>query len=191
MNKRSEQYMLSHDMDMCFMAHGILFHCATNGSLIPNALRDIPTFNSVKSVVINNMPFIEREELTYNEEHIHNVIRRQRAILEQFNAPQNVEGTLEETLSIQMPDEFIRENYIASFVEMAIRGAHSYDHASTERIDKDIVKESYILVAKPKMAIPQVPLILNHKDINIHIPDITDLVDLTNTTLTITVDYNK
>ena len=179
--------MQSHDMDMCFIAHGILFHCATNGSLIPMALRDIRTFNSVKYLIRNSIPIYGRDDLDFNNRHVDEVVRRQRAIMEQYN---NAENSIQEDFSIQMSDEFIRENYIRSFVEMAIRGAHSYDHHSTHRISDKVVIESYVLVSKPKSEIKHSLMFRNHKEVDIRIPDISDLVDISDNSIVITVEYS-
>ena len=177
--------MQSHDMDMCFTAHGSLFHCATNGALIPNELRDIPTFNSVRSLISNRLPVCEVADVDFNEEYLDLLVKTQRAIIDNYNMQDNY---WRDSLRIDISDDAIRANYISSFVEMAIRGAHSYDHSETERIADNVIKESYVLVVKPNMRIQGEPVIDIFREVNIDIPDLSDIVELTDNSLTITVN---
>lgn len=185
MNKRSYRYMLSHDMDMCFIAHGALYHCATNGAIIPEALRDIPLFNSIKSHLWNEEPICSRDNLAFNGQHLERIVGNQRTIIDQLNRQGNED---ELSLRIDISDELIREKYLSSFVEMALRGAHSHDYIGTCQDDNRETKEKFVFVTGPDQTVDVQPTIESFQEVNIEIPDLSEIVEISENFLIVTIN---
>lgn len=175
-------------MDMCFIANGEIYHCATNGALIPEALRDIPLFNSIKSHLWNLETIVDRDNLTFNRQHIEGIVTSQRRIIDRYNRQENEEG---QNLRIDISDDLIEENYLSSFIEMALRGARSHDHMETSYDSRSVVKETFVFVAGPKQDVDVQPVLQSFQDAHIEIPDISDIVEISDNYITITVNRRQ
>lgn len=130
--RRSEGYMMTHDIDWFFKCNNKAFHCASNGLILPEKFRDSEYLTSISEIVYT-LP--EKYDVSYNEEWLTYIIDSQIHLLQET----------------EFDDRVIRDNYIVSFTFMARRGFFSLDRS----FDKEY---PYVLVAAPKgpdVVIPQ------------------------------------
>lgn len=185
MNQRSETYMQSHDMDFIFMAHGYLIHCATNGALIPTKARAIKKLNDIRKKVLLADNILTENDLAVNEARVDRVIQAQRDLIAQLNNRHKNDNT---KTRIEISDELIKNNYLASFIGMARKGLHSYDYISSTCTDNHTIIETFQLVAKPKDDFIPETNVIDRIMRNIDIPELSNIVSLTGNQLEITIE---
>lgn len=164
MNKHSIQYLSTHDIDLFFRRGNRAIHCATNGGMIPGMLNQIKRINEAKRMAWNLPDFIPVEHLVINEEHIEDVVGRQRQFLQRM-AEEN------ETELQYFDQDLCRDLYLSSFLQMAVKGFQSYDRkisgSQNGRNDESLYSD-YILVARPSEEYTEILLdnhVANHQDL--------------------------
>lgn len=173
MNKRTVEYMKSHDMDWLFYIGGRLVHCATNGAVIPEKYATIKQLNFCKREVRAIVPMLSVEDIEYNDAHIERVVKRQIELLSRISEVKEV--------TFEITPDLIRMNYVSSFAQMAMRGAYSYDYVGARLQDGEIFAQEFALVCKPQVDIPFD--ILEPEDGNYSWPDLSDQCKITEGTL--------
>lgn len=142
---RTIRYMVSHDMDWYFQYKGYIFHCASNGGIIPKDCRKITHLNLMKRTIESMSLILNDDELYINEEHIEKVVKRQLEVWEKIS-----ESTPD--LVAWFNPGLVRELYLSSFIAKAKRGLIAWDrlYKEDEAHDKNAIADTYVLVAAPK-----------------------------------------
>ena len=137
---RSIDYMLSHDLDWYFKYNGRVYHCASNGCIIPESCRELCYLNSMDKV-IGRMPFLLTfDDLEINEKYIETVVEQQRKIWDEICKDQKDGSNLFDA-------ELVRGLYLSSFVEKAEKGLIACD---TIRLEGGDDGYRYVEVVWPK-----------------------------------------
>lgn len=122
----TKSYQSTHDIDWFFRDGERLVHVASNGAELPSFVDDVKNLRAIQTQVAN-MAVYEGIEVDINQEYVDHRFKM-----------------LSEILNIEITEES-KENYLASFREMALKGFYSYD--------RDLVEKSlFHLICSPSKA---------------------------------------
>lgn len=140
MARYSTQYQLAKDIDWFFMADNIPVHVASGGGLLPDTINSKESLRRLQHRINTLEPIWEASDVVYNESFLE---RYTAHIRENLNRYSN-----ESVDQVLFPDvvDYLREAYLQSFREMAMRGFVSIDRTNIE----DWTDNSYHLVCRPK-----------------------------------------
>lgn len=145
MNRRTEGYMLSHDIDWYFNYKGYIFHCASNGGIIPQACRKITYQNLIRRAIKEMTLSLNNEDLYINKDYVNRVVTRQQEKWEEI-----CEST--PRLAALFNPELVRELYLSSFIVKAKKGLIAWDRINNggEESFKRDSQDTYVVVAAPQ-----------------------------------------